>query len=116
MPPFKNKSAIGLCAAMAWHDWQGRAILSVWRDNMREVAVTEGDKVAAQIQFGYSVNGYGIGDLVKCVSAVTDREVDRLTKEYDATYKVAPALKTGGAKAASVREAARIEASGFGHF
>ena len=57
--------------AAAWHDWQG-AKFCRFGDNMREVAVTEGDKVAAQIQFGYSVNGYGMGDLVKCVNAATD--------------------------------------------
>ena len=51
-------------AAAAWHDWQG-AKFCRFGDNMREVAVTEGDKVAAQMQFGYSVNGYGVGDLVK---------------------------------------------------
>ena len=47
-------------AAAAWHDWQG-AKFCRFGDNMREVAVTEGDKVAAQVQFGYSVNGYGGG-------------------------------------------------------
>ena len=51
-------------AAAAWHDWQG-AKFCRFGDNMREVAVTEGDKVAAQIKFGYSVNGYGVGDLVQ---------------------------------------------------
>ena len=69
-------------AAAAWHDWQG-AKFCRFGDNMREVAVTEGDKVAAQVQFGYSVNGYGVGDLVKSVNAATDREVDRLLAEYD---------------------------------
>ncbi|HVV72388.1 MAG TPA: L-arabinose isomerase, partial [Verrucomicrobiae bacterium] len=58
-------------AAAAWHDWQG-ARFCRFGDNMREVAVTEGDKVSAQIQFGYSVNGYGVGDLVERVKAVTD--------------------------------------------
>src|ERR1035441_5307933 len=56
-------------AAAAWHDWQG-AIFCRFGDNMREVAVTEGDKVSAQMQFGYSVNGYGIGDLVQRVNAI----------------------------------------------
>src|SRR6478735_10857449 len=51
-------------AAAAWHDWQGAKFVR-FGDNMREVAVTEGDKVSAQMQFGYSVNGYGVGDLVK---------------------------------------------------
>ena len=55
-------------AACAWHDAQG-AKVARFGDNMREVAVTEGDKVEAQIRLGYSVNGYGVGDLVKCVNA-----------------------------------------------
>jgi len=65
---------------------------------MREVAVTEGDKVAAQVQFGYSVNGYGMGDLVKCVNAATDREIERLIAEYENGYTVAPKLRKTGAK------------------
>jgi L-arabinose isomerase len=96
-------------AASAWHDWQG-AKFCRFGDNMREVAVTEGDKVAAQIQFGYSVNGYGLGDLAHRVQHVTDSEIDRLLKEYQASYNVAPELRTGGPKRASLREAARIEA------
>ena len=62
-------------AAAAWHDWQG-AKFCRFGDNMREVAVTEGDKVSAQMQFGFSVNGYGVGDLVKRVNEVTDEEID----------------------------------------
>ncbi|MGP8200695.1 MAG: L-arabinose isomerase [Limisphaerales bacterium] len=96
-------------AAAAWHDWQG-AKFCRFGDNMREVAVTEGDKVAAQIQFGYSVNGYGVGDLVKCVNQVSDSEIAGLIKEYEAAYKIAPKLRVGGALRGSMREAARIEA------
>ena len=96
-------------AAAAWLDWQGSKFCR-FGDNMREVAVTEGDKVAAQIQFGYSVNGYGMGDLVKCVNQVSDAQIDRLVKEYEAAYKVAPKLRAGGAMRESMREAARIEA------
>ena len=95
-------------AAAAWHDWQG-AKFCRFGDNMREVAVTEGDKVAAQMQFGYSVNGYGVGDLVKAVNAATDREIDRLIAEYENAYNVAPKLRKTGAKRQSLREAARIE-------
>ena len=95
-------------AAAAWHDWQG-ARFARFGDNMREVAVTEGDKVSAQIRFGYSVNGYGVGELVSRVQEVSDREIDRLVKEYEATYAVAPDLRKGGRRHRSVREAARIE-------
>ncbi len=96
-------------AAAAWHDWQN-AKFCRFGDNMREVAVTEGDKVSAQMKFGFSVNGYGIGDLVKTVNEVSDRDIDRLIKEYEANYAVAPALKKDGAMRQSLREAARIEA------
>ncbi len=96
-------------AAVAWHDWQG-ARFCRFGDNMREVAVTEGDKVSAQIQFGFSVNGYGLGDLVKCVKDVSDGEIERLIKEYEDSYKVAPKLQAKGAMRSSLREAARIEA------
>jgi L-arabinose isomerase len=96
-------------AAAAWHDWQG-AKFCRFGDNMREVAVTEGDKVAAQIQFGYSVNGYGVGDLVRRIQNVTDSEIARLIKDYEASYKIAEKLRAGAAMRASLREAARIEA------
>jgi L-arabinose isomerase len=94
--------------AAAWHDWQDAKICR-FGDNMRDVAVTEGDKVAAQIQFGYSVNGYGVGDLVKAVNKATDHEVARLVKEYETRYAVAPKLLKTPATRDSLREAARIE-------
>jgi L-arabinose isomerase len=95
-------------AAAAWHDWQG-AKFARFGDNMREVAVTEGDKVAAQMKFGYSVNGYGVGDLAKYVKEVSDSEVDRLTREYEETYTLASGLRKNAAKRNSLQEAARIE-------
>ncbi len=78
-------------------------------DNMREVAVTEGDKVAAQMQFGYSVNGYGLGDLVEHVNGMSDGSVDALCDEYDATYQMVPALSAQGERRQALRDAARIE-------
>lgn len=95
-------------AAAAWADWQG-AKFCRFGDNMREVAVTEGDKVSAQIQFGFSVNGYGVGDLVERVQPVTNAAVTKLVQEYEDVYEVAPDLRKGGARHDSVREAARIE-------
>src|SRR5512135_1558465 len=86
-----SELATWMRAAAAWHDAQG-AHLARFGDNMREVAVTEGDKVEAQIRLGYSVNGYGIGDLVKVVNQVTDAEVDRLVAEYEDSYLVAAPL------------------------
>src|SRR4030043_178900 len=95
-------------AACAWHDAQG-AKIARFGDNMREVAVTEGDKVESQIRLGYSVNGYGIGDLVKFVDNVTDAEIDRMVAEYDDSYTIAKSLRPGGNQRQSLREAARIE-------
>lgn len=78
-------------------------------DNMREVAVTEGDKVAAQIQFGYAVNGYALGDLVAVIDSVKKGEVDALIQEYEDSYQLTDAVKTNGTKRSNLIEAARIE-------
>ena len=95
-------------AAAGWNDWQG-ARFARFGDNMRQVAVTEGDKVEAELKFGYSVNGYGIGDLTDVINEVTDKEIDSLVKDYDEQYEVMASLKKGSAQYASLREAARIE-------
>ena len=76
---------------------------------MRNVAVTEGDKVSAQMQFGVTVNGFGVGDLSDAVRAVADAKVDELVAVYEATYDLAPSLRAGGADREALREAARIE-------
>lgn len=104
----QQELATWMRAACAWTDTQ---YLKVARfgDNMREVAVTEGDKVEAQMQFGYSVYGYGVGDLVNCVKGVTDREIDELVQVYDDTYSVAADLRAGGNMRGALRESARIE-------
>ena len=78
-------------------------------DNMRQVAVTEGDKVAAQARFGYEVNGYGVGDLVQRVQDVPDAEVDDLISEYEATYELGSELAADGPMRDSLRAQARIE-------
>jgi L-arabinose isomerase len=95
-------------AACAWNDAQGGKVAR-FGDNMRDVAVTEGDKVEAQIRLGYSVNGYGIGDLVKYVNAATDAAIDKLVAEYDERYAVAEPLRKNGARRQSLRDAAKIE-------
>ena len=95
-------------AACAWADWQG-AKIARFGDNMRDVAVTEGDKVAAQIQLGYDVYGYGVGDLVKAVNGASDDEVNKMTQTYLDEYEVVPALQPGGEKHASLVDGARIE-------
>lgn len=101
-------------AAAGWHDWQGARFVR-FGDNMRYVAVTEGDKVEAELKFGYSVNTYGVGDLVKVINAISDKEVDTLTAEYEERYAVVAALRKGGDQYNSLREAAKIEL-GIGTF
>ena len=95
-------------ATHAWHDWQG-ARFCRFGDNMRQVAVTEGDKVSAEIRFGFAVNGYGIGDLVAKVDAVANADIATLCGEYEKLYKVAPALKKGAARHEELRYSARLE-------
>jgi L-arabinose isomerase len=95
-------------AASAWADWQG-AKVARFGDNMRDVAVTEGDKVAAQIQLGYDVFGYGVGDLVKAVNDASDSDVEHMMQAYLDEYDVSQALQPGGEHNASLREGARIE-------
>ena len=95
-------------AACAWSDAQG-AKIARFGDNMRDVAVTEGNKVSAQIQLGYDVYGYGVGDLVKLVNEASDAEVDQLIQTYMDEYDVVAELRPGGAKHESLRNGARIE-------
>ena len=82
-------------AAAAWHDWQGAKFVR-FGDNMRQVAVTEGDKVEAQLQFGYSVNTHGVGDLVEVINDVSDKQITSLTDEYSDQYTLADSLKKNG--------------------
>ncbi|GAA0249729.1 L-arabinose isomerase [Cryptosporangium japonicum] len=83
--------------------------LARFGDNMRDVAVTEGDKVEAQLRFGVSVNTYGVNDLVEAVDASSDAEVDKLVAEYEERYEVVPELRAGGDRHDSLRYGARIE-------
>ncbi len=78
-------------------------------DNMRHVAVTDGDKVEAQKVFGMEVNTHGVGDLVAFINQVSDAEIDRLISEYEEVYSIMPSLTKEGAKRSSLIEAARIE-------
>lgn len=95
-------------AALAWHDAQG-ARFARFGDNMRQVSVTDGDKVSAEAKFGFSVNGYGVGDLVARVDGAAEKAVTELVRTYETSYAVAPALKKGGTRHQSLRDAARIE-------
>ncbi len=104
----QDRVAAWMRAAAAWHDSQTLKIARIG-DNMRQVAVTEGDKVEAELRFGYSVNGYGVGDLVARVNAVPDARIDELCADYASSYTLMPGLERGGARHQSLRDAARIE-------
>ena len=95
-------------AASGWHESQHLKIAR-FGDNMRDVAVTEGDKVEAQARLGYSVHGFGMGDLLCSVNQVSESEVEELVAEYDERYVVAAALRPGGERRQSLKDAARIE-------
>lgn len=106
----------GVAARVA--DWARAAVgrdevrhlkLARFGDNMRDVAVTEGDKVEAQLRFGVSVNTYGVNDLVAVVDAVADDAVAKLVVEYADTYRVAPSLLPGGDQHDALRYGARVE-------
>ncbi|MEW9698692.1 L-arabinose isomerase [Paenibacillus sp. SI8] len=89
---------------------EGRSLkVARFGDNMREVAVTEGDKVEAQIKFGWSINGYGVGDLVQRVGDISEAEVDQLMDEYNELYDITAEGRSAGPIRDAIREQARIE-------
>lgn len=98
-----RKLGIWTRVAAAWHDAQDCRIARIG-DNMREVAVTEGNKVSAQINFGYSVNGYGLGDLTVHVDAVSEADIEKLVAEYKESYNIHPE-----ASLQSIKDSAKIE-------
>jgi L-arabinose isomerase len=110
-------------AACGWHEAQYLRVAR-FGDNMRQVGVTEGDKVEVQIRLGVAVNGFGVSDLSDAVRAVPAATVDQLIEQYESIYEIAPSLRAGGADREALREAARIEAAiraflvdgGFGAF
>ena len=79
-------------AATGWNDWQGAKFVR-FGDNMRYVAVTDGDKVEAEYKFGYAVNTHGIGDLVKVINETPDAAIDALIKKYEGQYSLGTSLK-----------------------
>ncbi len=95
-------------AAMAWNESQGLKVAR-FGDNMRDVAVTEGNKVSARIMLGWSVAGYGVGELVHRVNQVSDSELKTLLDEYQETFKLASGFMNDPDKKDKLTEAARIE-------
>jgi L-arabinose isomerase len=104
----QDRIAAWMRAARAWADWQGAKFVR-FGDNMRYVAVTEGDKVAAEARLGYSVNTHGVGDLVAEVESVADADAEKLCLEYERLYRVPSELGKNGARRADLRYSARLE-------
>jgi L-arabinose isomerase len=110
-------------AACGWRESQ-RLSVARFGDNMRQVAVTEGDKVEAELRLGVAVNGYGVGVLADAAREVSDADIDGLVADYEQQYELVPELQAAGARRSSLRDAARLEAAlrtvltagGFGAF
>ena len=107
-PDIQLQLAGWMRAAVGWHEWQHTKVAR-FGDNMREVAVTEGNKVSSQVQFGFAVDGYGLGDLVTLYNEVGDDEVQALLGEYDRVYPMMDCLKPGGDQRDALVVQAKIE-------
>ncbi|NJB84274.1 L-arabinose isomerase [Lewinella marina] len=122
-PVILQKLNVWARVARGWAELQRLRVARIG-DNMRQVAVTEGNKVSAEMRFGFSVNGYAVSDVLAHRSAATESAVQQLVEEYEATYRLTDALRAGGQQRESLLEAARIEltlksfleAGGFGAF
>ncbi|WP_149274763.1 L-arabinose isomerase [Pareuzebyella sediminis] len=104
----QEKLGIWSRVVLGWNELQHLKVARIG-DNMREVAVTEGDKVEAQMRFGFSVNGYDSSDIVTHINAISDNQLKTLLQEYEETYTLTKALKNQGEKRQSLIEAAKIE-------
>ena len=104
----QKKLGIWSRVALGWDELQHLKIARIG-DNMREVAVTEGDKVAAQMRFGFSVNGFDSSDVIKHINKVTEIDVNNLLTVYEGSYNLTSSLKKGGNQRESLVEAAKIE-------
>ena len=104
----QKKVGIWSRVTLGWDELQNLKVARIG-DNMREVAVTEGDKVAAQIRFGFSVNGYDSSDVVAHMNKVTDKELADLLAVYEESYEMTSSLKEGGDQRQSLEDAAKIE-------
>src|SRR5262249_26291484 len=89
-------------AACGWREAQ-RLKIARFGDNMRQVGVTEGDKVEVQARLGVAVNSFGVGDLVASVKAASETEVDRLMDEYESQYAMVDSLRKTGGRRDSLR-------------
>lgn len=103
-PETVRRISVWVRAAAALADVRSMKIAR-FGDNMRDVAVTEGDKVSAQMKLGYSVYGFGVGDLVKSVNDVKEPSIKKLILQYGDEYRLTKAV----ASSDTLKEAARIE-------
>jgi L-arabinose isomerase len=94
-------------AACGWHEAHRLSVARIG-DNMRHVAVTEGDKVEAHLRLGFSVDGFGIGDLVDAMDSVPAGAVADLLADYEQSYELVPELRQDGVRRDSLVDAARI--------
>jgi L-arabinose isomerase len=104
----RRRMSVWMRAAAARQDGMNSVVLRLG-DNMREVAVTEGDKVEAQIKFGWQVNTWGIGELASRYVKITGAQAENLAREYEASYELAPELKQNGKARDAMLEQAKIE-------
>lgn len=104
----QQKLGVWSRVALGWHELQQLKVARIG-DNMREVAVTEGDKVDAQLRFGFSVNGYDTSDVNAYIKTVSDKQLNDLLEVYESEYRLTKALQKGGDSRHSLEEAARIE-------
>ena len=104
-----DKLKAWLAVAAGWHEFRTLQVVR-FGDNMRQVSVTEGDKVEAETVFGMSINTHGIGDLVESIDDVGAGEIEDLCEEYAEIYELDPVLAVGGERHESLQETARIEA------
>jgi L-arabinose isomerase len=107
-PEVQKRLGVWARTIHAWHDLQGAKFVR-FGDNMRYVAVTEGDKVAAELRFGFEVNTHGVGDLVAHVNAASDSDITALLEEYETSYVVAKEMLKGGARREDLVYGAKLE-------
>lgn len=104
----QQKLGIWSRVVLGWDELQHLKVARIG-DNMRNVAVTEGDKVAAEMKFGMAVNGYDSSDIVEHIDKISDEQVNDLLKIYESEYNLSDDLKEGGTQRSSLADAAKIE-------
>ncbi|WP_037316988.1 L-arabinose isomerase [Salegentibacter sp. Hel_I_6] len=104
----QQKLGIWSRVVLGWDELQHLKVARIG-DNMRNVAVTEGDKVAAEMKFGMAVNGYDSSEVVAHIDQVSEEKINELLKKYDTDYNLSEDLKEGGSQRDSLVDAAKIE-------